>query len=297
MKILCAVDGSKHSRWALEVLRCWSFPQESALALLHVLDVARFGPAKGLSRASQEAMKRARGLEEGIARGLLAREKAKLLPGWAAVENRIVRGHPAEAIIRSASRRKADLIVMGSRGQTDIRAFLLGSVSRKVVMHAASPVLLIKKHVPVLRRIVVAVDGSKHAEAAVDFLLRMPLPPAVQFTVVAVIPPLPIETMPVQLTLAEFLEQLRVPLVKSAKAVAARAAERIGKAGFAAKTAVVHGHPNLEIVKIAVAERADLVVVGSRGLTGNVRFLLGSVSDGVIKYSPCAVLVCRRQGA
>jgi nucleotide-binding universal stress UspA family protein len=124
----------------------------------------------------------------------------------------------------------------------------------------------------------------------------MPLPEAARITVVSVVPPLPIETMPVQLTLAEFLEQLRVPLLKSAKAAAKQAAERLEKAGFEAKTAVVHGHPSHEIVKVAEAERADLVVVGSRGLTGPTRFLLGSVSDGVIKYAPCAVLVFRRQG-
>jgi len=105
---------------------------------------------------------------------------------------------------------------------------------------------------------------------------------------------LPIDAIEQPQTLASFLEQLRTPLLKKARAVAQQAVERIQKAGFEARVAVVHGHPSHEIVSIAEAERADLVVVGSRGLTGTSRFLLGSVSDGIIKYAPCAVLVVRR---
>jgi len=294
VKILCAMDGSKHSRWALEALQRWSFPQGSSLVLVHVLDTTKLRAPKGLGEAARSAMKRAASLAREIGKDMLKRVETKLLARWKTVERRIVRGHPAEAIVRSAARQKADLIVMGSRGQTDIRAFLLGSVSRKVVMHAGCPVLLIKKRVPMLRRIVVATDGSKDAQAALDFALQLPVPQAAHFTVVSVVPPLPIEAGSEPMTLSEFLKQLRVPLAQKAKAVAQEAAEWIQKAGFEATTAVVHGHPSHEIVKAAEGEHADLVVVGSRGLTGTSRFLMGSVSDGVIKYAPCAALVFRR---
>jgi nucleotide-binding universal stress UspA family protein len=294
MKVLCAVDGSKHSQWVQEVLERWNFPGGSDAVLLHVVDVAKFRPLRGLGTAADDAMKRAQIMANEIGRGLLERMRETLRPVWNAVEGRIIKGHPAEAIVRTAERRKADLIVMGSRGLTDVRGFLLGSVSRKVVMHAGCPVLLIKRRVPVLRRIVVAVDGSKYAWAGVEYLLQMSLPEAARIIVVSVVPPLPIDTSEQTLTLSEFLQQLRVPLREKAQSEAKKAAERIGKAWFEVKIIVVHGHPSQEIVKIAEAERADLVVVGSRGLTGNTRFLMGSVSDGVIKYAPCAVLVVRR---
>lgn len=294
MKILCAVDGSKHSRWALESLQRWSFPEGSSLILVHVLDTTKLKAPKGLGETARAAMKRAASFAKEIGQDMLRRMETKLFAQWKTVERRILRGHPAETIVRTAARQKADLIVMGSRGQTDIRAFLLGSVSRKVVMHAGCPVLLIKRRVPMLRRIVVGVDGSKDAEAALDFFLQMPVPPGACFTVASVVPPLPIETSPVQVTVSEFLEQLRVPLLKKAQTVAREAVERLQRVGFAAKPSVVHGNPSHEIVKVAEADDADLVVVGSRGLTGTSRFLMGSVSDGVIKYAPCAVLVYRR---
>jgi nucleotide-binding universal stress UspA family protein len=294
MKVLCALDGSKHSRWVVEALQRWNFPQGSSLLLLHVVDTAQFRLPKTVGGAAQGAMTRARTMAGKIGRGLLERMKRTLQSVWSVVENQIVRGHPAEMIVRAAARQKADLIVMGSRGLTDVRAFLLGSVSRKVVMHADCPVLLIKKRVPVLRRIVVGMDGSKHAWAGVEYLLRMPLPEVACITVASVVPPLPIETSPIQVSLSEFLEQLHVPLLKKAQTVAKEAVARIQKAGFEAKAVVVHGNPSHEIVKAAEAERADLVVVGSRGLTGTIRFLMGSVSDGVMKYAPCAVLVFRQ---
>lgn len=278
----------------MDVLKRVPFPEGSSLLLVHVLDLAKLRLPTGAGGLAQGAMKRAQIMAEEIGRGLLDRAKGALQSVWGAVENRIVRGHPADAIVRTAARQKTDLIVMGSRGLTDVRVFLLGSVSRKVVMHAGCPVLLIKKHVSAFRRIVVAMDGSKDAWAGVEYLLKMPLPEVAEITVVSVVPPLPIDAIEQPLTLASFLEQLRTPLLKKARSVAKQAAERIQKAGFESKIAVVHGHPSHEIVKIAEAERADLVVVGSRGLTGTSRFLLGSVSDGVIKYAPCAVLVVRR---
>jgi len=294
MKILCALDGSKHSRWAADVLKRVPFPAGSPLVLVHVLDVARLRLPKGAGGMAEGAMKRARTMAEEIGRRLLERTKGALQSVWGPVQSRIIRGHPAESIVRAADRQKADLIVMGSRGMTDVRAFLLGSVSRKIVMHAGCPVLLVKKPVPVFRRIVVAMDGSKDAWAGVEYLLKLPLPEVADITVVSVVPPLPIDAIEAPQTLASFLEQLRTPLLKKARTAAQQAAARIQKAGYEARIAVVHGHPSHEIVKVAEAERADLVVVGSRGLTGTSRFLLGSVSDGIIKYAPCAVLVFRR---
>jgi nucleotide-binding universal stress UspA family protein len=47
------------------------------------------------------------------------------------------------------------------------------------------------------------------------------------------------------------------------------------------------------IVKLAAADRSDLLVVGSRGLTKSERLYLGSVSESLLKYAPCSVLIVR----
>ena len=89
------------------------------------------------------------------------------------------------------------------------------------------------------------------------------------------------------------LEQVRGPLEKEARKVAMRVVERIDDNGFETTAEIAHGHVGHEIVKLAESVRAELVVVGSRGLTGTTRYLMGSVSDSVVKYAPCPVLVVR----
>lgn len=50
-----------------------------------------------------------------------------------------------------------------------------------------------------------------------------------------------------------------------------------------------------ELLKLVESLQADMMIVGSRGLTGDTRYLMGSVSDSVVLYAPCAVLVFRQE--
>lgn len=56
---------------------------------------------------------------------------------------------------------------------------------------------------------------------------------------------------------------------------------------------IVRGDPAAEIVRLAHIYRADLIVIGSRGLTGFKRILEGSVSSQVVTDAPCSVLVVK----
>jgi nucleotide-binding universal stress UspA family protein len=63
--------------------------------------------------------------------------------------------------------------------------------------------------------------------------------------------------------------------------------------GLAARAALRTGVPYEEIVALARDERADLVVIGTRGRSGLDRVLLGSVADRVVRLAPCPVLTVR----
>ncbi len=56
---------------------------------------------------------------------------------------------------------------------------------------------------------------------------------------------------------------------------------------------IVSGDPAVEIVRLAHIYRADLIVIGTRGLTGVNRILQGSVSSQVVIDAPCSVLVVK----
>lgn len=290
--ILCAVDGSRHAQMALDMVRHAIVGPGDRVLLVHVVDLARFQPVKGMEPAARQAMEEAFRQAERRGLHLLVRSKASLTQEGIEAEAKLVRGYPAQAVTRTAARRKADLIVVGSRGLSDVKGFLMGSVARQVAATAPCPVLVVKRRVPAFERIVVSVDGSKPARASVRFLLRLPLPDLARITVVSVVPPFPFEAGHMDPD-ASLLDLVRKPLEEEAARIAAEAAAPIEQAGFEVAALVFHGNPSQEIVKLAEAKHADLVVIGSRGLTGTSRFLMGSVSEGVVKYAPCAVLVVR----
>jgi universal stress protein A len=67
--------------------------------------------------------------------------------------------------------------------------------------------------------------------------------------------------------------------------------------GLSARGALRTGVPYAEIVALATAERADLIVIGTHGRGGVNRALLGSVADRVVRLAPCPVLTVREPSA
>ena len=78
-----------------------------------------------------------------------------------------------------------------------------------------------------------------------------------------------------------------VILVLDAAAAAAR------KDGVEVQTHPVEGDPAEAILTVAEDTKADLIVVGNKGMTGARRFLLGSVPNNVSHHAPCSVIIVR----
>ena len=72
-----------------------------------------------------------------------------------------------------------------------------------------------------------------------------------------------------------------------------RMGRRFAQQGLAVDHVFADGAPAEEILRAAERHRADLIVMGSKGLTGLDRYLLGSVSRKVARHAPCSVLVVR----
>lgn len=293
MKILCAIDGSRYSQWALDWLSHLCAPDDSSLLLVHAIDMTQFKSLPKLDRAGRSSLVKV--LEcslEGAAR-LLERAEAKAAAtGWD-VRAKLLRGRPAEAIARLAKREKADLLVVGSRGVTEFQPMLLGSVSRKLLMQVPCPVFVVKTPPKVLRRMVVGTDGSIESWEAVTFLKRWPPEVRPNVTVVSVVPPLPLESIRLPARAVAVGDQVEGVLRREARKLTARVAGTLRKAGFSAKGIVLSGPPAAELVKLAGCERAELIVVGSRSGRRAHEYFMGSVADTVVKYAPCSVLVYR----
>ncbi len=142
-RLLVPVDGSEAGERAAAVAGELARRFDSRITLLHVqhipesiLTASSLAGLVTLPEIAAEAM------EEGAREILRAAREVLHLPDDRVTE-RILLGHPAETIARLSEEGECDLIVMGRRGLSGIRGFLLGSVSDSVVHHAKCPVLIV----------------------------------------------------------------------------------------------------------------------------------------------------------
>ena len=293
MKIVCAIDGSRYSQWELDWLRRLCSPDDCSLLLVHAVDMTQFKTLPKLDQKSRSALVKVMEFSfEGAAR-LLEAAEVKAAKTWGDVRAKLLRGHPAEVIARSAKRERADLLVIGSRGVTEFQPMLLGSVSRKVLRQAPCPVLVVKKPASTLKRVVFGTDGSIESWKSVTWLRQLPDKSRPAVTVASLIPPLPLESIRIPARALAVYNLVDVVLRREAQKLAARVAGTLRKAGYSAEGIVVSGPPGAELVELAGNERADLVVVGSRSGRSAQEYFMGSVADMVVKHAPCSVLVHR----
>lgn len=297
MKVLCAVDGSEFSRWGVEALRSLVLQRVDTVILLHVADTTALKRTTAEGRAHLKTSLAAITAEGSALLHRMAQAASVALSELATtfrpkIRTVLTQGPVAERIVKEATRRRVDLVIVGSRGLSDIREFLLGSVSRKVVALAACPVLVVKRRLPEIGLVVLAIDGSKYSRAAAGFLRAHLLPDVARLSVVSVVPPV-VTDLAARVLPAAQLDSLTKPEEDRARDLVATARESFLKEGCAVTAEVLTGHPSHVIISYAEKQRAELVVVGSRGLTGQDRFLLGSVSESVVKHAPCSVLVVR----
>lgn len=142
MKILLAVDGSKPSLDAVDLLirQAGQYRAKPEVELVTVhLPVPKLGGL--IASVSKEQLARYY-QEEGEAN--LAAAKTKLDAAGVAYKASVLVGPIAESIVKQASQSKCDLIFMGSRGMSELGKALLGSTATRVLHISSLPVLTVK---------------------------------------------------------------------------------------------------------------------------------------------------------
>ena len=287
MNVLVATDGSKYGRWALNWVAELPFVEPPRVTALHVLDLRTLRALRGpfLSQVEGE-----RYLQEEIqrmeARSAKALKEAKQqlaslkLKGTARKEQ----GAVAPTILKRAPKREG-LLVVGSQGLDALDRFMLGSVSTDLIHHATCPVFVVKNEAAPLRRIILATDRSDASAKALAFVLTKFQPDRSTGKGGCV---------PIQVTVIHVMPFIKYPELKEAgHRVVEQSVQKLIKAGFTAEAVCQLGKPAEEIMKVASKHRADLIVMGAKGLGAIARFLLGSVSTRVVQHSSCSVLVVR----
>ena len=272
--ILFAIDDDEALPAAVPVVAAYA---RASGATVRVVHVHRHDPG-AMNGADRRLVKSVtdRLAEEGIP----AEGEVRLL----AHEERIGR-----AVARAAIQARADLVMVGSHGRSDLAALLAGSVSNDVAAGLDVPVLVLHA-APVTaarpRTILVAVDGSPGSDQAVLESAEIASAFAAEVVVVHA-----------QLVLATQGGAVVEPEEDARAAV--RGAMVVLESRGVRATAYAPPARSVASAVVETAERvgADLVVLGSRRPTGLGGLLLGSVAHEAIHRLPCPVLLARRAAA
>jgi nucleotide-binding universal stress UspA family protein len=232
---------------------------------------------------------------ERRARELLDAEVEKLRSvGGTVAQAHLREGGPAQEIVGLAEEVGAGLIVMGSRGRGGMRRALMGSVSDSVVKHAHCPILVVRGEPLALpTKILLAIDGSEDARLAATTALELSENSEAELHVVYVEPMPERHTGP-----GRFAVDLPPEVVQSVENEAKTKLEKLVAkftegGGQVTQAYARTGSPAAEIVALAEERGVGLIVMGSRGLGGIRRALLGSVSDLIVRHAHCPVMVVR----
>ena len=292
-KILLATDGSEEAEMAAKTAVGLAQQTGSELHVIHVLAL----PLDTHDPSS---------FEPGWRRQLETRARSELkdevdtieASGGAVADTYLGVGRPDAEIVALAEEIGAGLIVMGSRGLGGIRRALMGSVSSAVVRHAHCPVMVVRGEAVVFpTKILLATDGSEDSELAARAAADLAKSSGSELHVVYVQPMPARHSRPMR-----FAVDLPPKVVESVEEEARTKLEKLVQKMREESSEVTQAHareglPAAEIVTLAEEVGAGLIVMGSRGLGGVRRALMGSVSDSVVRHAQCPVLVVRPEKA
>jgi nucleotide-binding universal stress UspA family protein len=275
MHFLLTTDGSENARTGAEFLAALPLASSDTVTLMTVIQPEE---------------------RHDVARQALDDAEA-ILTGSAAARERLVRrgvstADVVEAVVWAAEEVRADVIVIATRGRSALARFLLGSVAERVAQYAPCSVLAARPLRGPLDRVLVGVDGSAGAAAAVNLVEHLPLPPNCDVRLVDFVIPAGFGFMPI---LGDALDSLRAGEQERARRNLEETAAALAAAGRTVSTELREGDPATGLIDLAAENSTDLVTVGARGDREADRFLIGSVSARVLRHAPCSVLVARPQ--
>ncbi|HEX6737086.1 MAG TPA: universal stress protein [Vicinamibacteria bacterium] len=257
-RILCAYDLSTASRRALDLGLMLSRWHRAEVRVMHVLRAP--GPGDAVAAAVREH-------------------------AGAGTEVVVRAGDPVAGLLEQAAEWRADLLVMGTHGQSGARPWGLGSTADALIRRATGPVLAVPAAAPAraFRHVLAAFDFSGPARRMLEVLAALAGPPSVRLTVLHVL-----EWFPSAADLC--VPEYQLDLTEATRERLSRALQASPLAGRPHQARVTAGVPHREILRLAAEAGADLIALGRHGRRALDRHLPGPTTSHLLRESPCPVL-------
>ena len=297
-KVLVPLDGSKTAEKVLPLARCFARGLQIPVELLGVVDLAEMA-----RHVTADQISMLRTLVDDATRGFenYLKGVAKNFPAGS-VRYTVQQGNAAEAIVESAATDKDTLIAMATHGRSGLDRWLLGSVAEKVLRGASNPVLLVRAtekaplwDMATLKRVVIPLDGSELSERILPY-------------VEALAKHLDLEVMLIGVysgswaaggsgdgfyntgQMDAFIASVRAEtMTYLANKTEEMKRKGLNKVSFAAK----EGLEADEIIALARETPDTLIAMCTHGRSGVQRWMLGSVTETVVRHTSDPVLVIR----
>ena len=285
MKVIAGVDWSDEAFAAVEQLGLLYKPDD--VLLVHGVDLGMFQSPLMAGAANLQGYDEFRGAMVDAGRQAVERGRTLLPADIASVHTKSELHHAAAFILDNAGTFKADLIVVGTHDHSRLAELIVGSVSHHVLLHARIPTLIVKHKAKPVTRVLLAVEGHDDATRVQSWLMANPFRNPVAVTVLSIVPSLAM----IEPNVMAVYQTWATEHQRQAKQIVQETAEALAGPRFTVTTDVRSGDPVSAVCEAAAGH--DLIVVGSHGRHGVDRFLLGSVSHGIVHRAGCSVLVIR----
>jgi nucleotide-binding universal stress UspA family protein len=225
-------------------------------------------------------------------------EESQPAGGWPAgllVHHRVKVGEsPASEIVAYCQDEDIDVVVVGTLGRTGLRRLLLGSVAERVVREAPCPVMTVPLRSPgqSVARILAAVDLSEFSRSTLAHARGFAELHGAHLDVLHVIQ----EVIIPSAYGPELAPMVTPDLEEQSRRALDQLIADVGPGGGSLEAHVSVGYPATEILRFADEYGVDLIVMATHGLTGLEHFLIGSVTEKVVRKAPCPVFTVRSFG-
>jgi nucleotide-binding universal stress UspA family protein len=292
--MLVPLDGSKVAEQVLPYARFFARALQVPVELVSVIDLealsALSNPAEGryLDSLVAERMHGAAGYLQTVGRTFAGSR----------VDCSVEKGKPEEIVIQKAAADTGTLIAMATHGRSGIQRWLLGSIAEKVLLGAANHVLLVRATEAglttaeaALKTVVVALDGSELAEKALPYVVD--LAKKIKLEVVL----MRAYALPPSIASEDFgphLDDLMKELETEARSYLAEKEAALKKKGIERISTVVDfGYGAEEIIALGRKTADNFIAMCTHGRSGLRRWVLGSVTERVVRHSGDPVLIIR----
>ena len=282
-QIVVATDGSATSSEAVRFGATLAKALGGRLTLVHVVPAEAGRLAPFIRETCPPRERRA-------AEALLRSAQAEAAKWGSQAAVRMAVGRPAEAILRVVREVRADMLVVGTRGRKGVARMFLGSVAEALAKVAPCPVAVVREFHQAstgIAPLLAPTDFSEGAADAARTAARLARRLGIRLVLLHILP----EVVARRGDDPKATRRAELKLRREAENRLRAVIETLDLDSGQGESMLMTGVDVAGIVHVAQKIHAGCIVMGTRGLTGLPRVLLGSVTDQVLRQARCPVLV------